>query len=76
MLSLRLWLGLLRLIPIEAPFMVIKSRLLIVVNNLSLEVLISLWGIECVFLMLKKVGRWVRCGTHWNLEELHKGGDI
>lgn len=49
---IRLWLGFFRLIPIEATFIVVESRLLIEVNDLSLQVLLAWWAIKSVSLML------------------------
>jgi hypothetical protein len=55
-LRIRLWLAFLRLIPIKAAFLVIELRLLIVVEDLSLQVLLAWLAIKSVFLMLRKEG--------------------
>ena len=48
-LRIRLWFNFLRLIPIEAAFLVIESRLVIVVEDLSLQVLLAWLAIKSVF---------------------------
>ena len=58
-LRIRLWLAFLRLIPIVAASIVIESGLFIVVEDLSLQVLLTWLAIKSVFKMLRKEGRCV-----------------